>query len=145
LAIIALLNLRYWCKNEAEKKRLQTIYAQNEKEYQDMLYEKYNPNNIFKKDEMKLRGKSKEEADSLLEDFVQAFSQNIDFQKVGKIFGDTKEQVGQFFAILTASGNNYAYAMAEKIQKPGEQKNIMRKSYRGIRGLESFMMSLVKN
>ena len=39
------------CKDEEEKKRLQEIYAQNEKEYQDMLYEKYNPNDIFKKKE----------------------------------------------------------------------------------------------
>lgn len=51
LAIIALLNLQYWCKDEEEKKRLQEIYAQNEKEYQDMLYEKYNPNDMFKKKE----------------------------------------------------------------------------------------------
>lgn len=51
LSIIALLNLQYWCKDEEEKKRLQEIYAQNEKEYQDMLYEKYNPNDIFKKKE----------------------------------------------------------------------------------------------
>ena len=51
LAIIALLNLQYWCKDEEEKKRLQEIYAQNEKEKQDMLYEKYNPNDIFKKKE----------------------------------------------------------------------------------------------
>lgn len=51
LVIIALLNLQYWCKDEEEKKRLQEIYAQNEKEYQDMLYEKYNPNDIFKKKE----------------------------------------------------------------------------------------------
>lgn len=51
LAIIALLNLQYWCKEEEEKKRLQAIYSQNEKEYQDMLYEKYNPNDIFKKKE----------------------------------------------------------------------------------------------
>ena len=48
LAIIALLNLQYWCKDEEEKKRLQAIYAQNEKKYQDILYEKYNSNNIFK-------------------------------------------------------------------------------------------------
>ena len=53
LAIIALLNLQYWCKDETEKKRLQAIYAQNEKEYQDMLYEKYNPNDISRK-KMKL-------------------------------------------------------------------------------------------
>ena len=51
LSIIALLNLQYWCKDEEEKKRLQEIYAQNEKEYQDILYEKYNPNDIFKKKE----------------------------------------------------------------------------------------------
>ena len=51
LGIIALLNLQYWCKDEEEKKRLQSIYAQNEKEYQDMLYEKYDPNDIFKKKE----------------------------------------------------------------------------------------------
>lgn len=51
LAIIALLNLQYWCKDEAEKSRLQAIYAQNEKKCQDILYEKYNPNGIFKKKE----------------------------------------------------------------------------------------------
>ena len=49
LAIIALLNLQYWYKDK-EKKRLQEIYAQNEKKYQDMLYEKYNPNDIFKEE-----------------------------------------------------------------------------------------------
>ena len=50
LAIIALLNLQYWCKDEEEKKRLQMIYAQNEKRYQEALYQKYNPNDIFKKE-----------------------------------------------------------------------------------------------
>lgn len=48
LSIIALLNLQYWCDNEAEKERLKKIYADNEKKYQDMLQEKYNPDNIFK-------------------------------------------------------------------------------------------------
>lgn len=51
LAIIALLNLQYWCKDEEEKKRLQAIYAHNEQEYQKMLYEVYNPKDIFKKKE----------------------------------------------------------------------------------------------
>lgn len=53
LAIIALLNLQYWCKDEEEKNRLKTIYAKNEKEYQDKLYKKYNPNDIFKRKEEK--------------------------------------------------------------------------------------------
>lgn len=48
LSIIALLNLQYWCDNAAEKERLEKIYADNEKKYQDMLQEKYNPDNLFK-------------------------------------------------------------------------------------------------
>lgn len=51
LALIALLNLQYWCEDEEEKKRLKTIYAKNQKEYEDRLYEKYNSNDIFKKKE----------------------------------------------------------------------------------------------
>lgn len=51
LAIIALLNLQYWCKDENEKQRLQQIYANNENKYQEELREKYNPDNIFKKND----------------------------------------------------------------------------------------------
>lgn len=57
LAIIALLNLQYWCKDEEEKKRLQAIYNQNEKKYQEMLYEKYNPNDIFKSRQIEEKNK----------------------------------------------------------------------------------------
>lgn len=49
LAIIALLNLQYWCENEIEKQRLKQVYAQNEGNYQKSLQEKYNPDDIFKK------------------------------------------------------------------------------------------------
>ena len=35
LAIIAYLNLEYWCKDEEEKQRLREIYAKNEEKYQD--------------------------------------------------------------------------------------------------------------
>ena len=49
LALIALLNLQYWCKDEAEKQRLKKVYSKNEEVYQEMLLEKYNPDNIFKK------------------------------------------------------------------------------------------------
>ena len=48
LALIALLNLEYWCKDEKEKERLKKIYANNENKYQEELREKYNPDNIFK-------------------------------------------------------------------------------------------------
>lgn len=48
LAIIALLNLQYWCEDEKEKERLKKIYAQNENKYQEELREKYNTDNLFK-------------------------------------------------------------------------------------------------
>lgn len=48
LAIIALLNLQYWCKDEKEKERLKRIYTENEERYQAELREKYNPDSIFK-------------------------------------------------------------------------------------------------
>ena len=48
LAIIAFLNLRYWCKDREEKKRLERVYAKNEESYQNELRKKYNPNDVFK-------------------------------------------------------------------------------------------------
>lgn len=48
LALIAMLNLQYWCEDENEKQRLKAIYAENERKYQDKLREKYNPDNLFK-------------------------------------------------------------------------------------------------
>ena len=48
LAIIALLNLQYWCEDEEEKERLQKVYSNNEKLYQEILQVKFNPDDIFK-------------------------------------------------------------------------------------------------
>lgn len=65
LTIIALLNLQYWCKDEEEKKRLQVIYTQNEKEHQNMLYEKYNPNDIFYRKEENVVEKNTETKENM--------------------------------------------------------------------------------
>ena len=46
LALIAMLNLQYWCEDEKEKQRL--IYANNEIKYQEELRDKYNPDDLFK-------------------------------------------------------------------------------------------------
>jgi len=48
LAILAVLNYNYWCKDEAHKKELLELYSENERKYQSELRKKYNPNNIFK-------------------------------------------------------------------------------------------------
>ena len=49
LALIAMLNLQYWCEDEEEKKRLKKIYSENERKYQDDLRAKYNPDDLFKR------------------------------------------------------------------------------------------------
>ena len=48
LSILAVLNYKYWCKDENRKKELIEIYAENERKYQEKLREKYNPDDIFK-------------------------------------------------------------------------------------------------
>lgn len=47
LILIAMLNLKYWCKDEQEKEKLKSIYSENERKYQEKLREKYNLDNIF--------------------------------------------------------------------------------------------------
>lgn len=47
LALIAMLNLQYWCEDEDEKQRLKMIYSNNEMKHQKRLREMYNPENIF--------------------------------------------------------------------------------------------------
>lgn len=42
LALIAILNLEYWCEDKEEKLRLKRIYFNNEEKYQKDLREKYN-------------------------------------------------------------------------------------------------------
>ena len=49
LAIIAMLNLQYWCEDENEKQRLKEVYAKNEQVYQEMLQVAFNLDDIFKK------------------------------------------------------------------------------------------------
>ena len=60
LALIAMLNLQYWCEDENEKQRLKAIYAENEIKYQDELREKYNPDNLFKNKQKEIKEKIEE-------------------------------------------------------------------------------------
>ena len=48
LAIIALLNLQFWCEDENEKARLREVYAKNEERYKELLQVAFNPDKIFK-------------------------------------------------------------------------------------------------
>ncbi len=48
LAIIAWLNLEYWCQDESEKKRLREIYEKNEEKHNALLQVAFNPDKVFK-------------------------------------------------------------------------------------------------
>lgn len=48
LALIAVLNLQYWCEDEEEKQRYRKIYSDNEIKHQQKLNEMYNLDDIFK-------------------------------------------------------------------------------------------------
>lgn len=49
IAIIALIHLNYWCEDEKEKYELKQVLKNNENKYQQELRNKYNPEDIFKK------------------------------------------------------------------------------------------------
>ncbi len=49
LALLAMLNLNYWCESEEHKKELIAKYNDNEQKHQEELRKKYNLDNIFKR------------------------------------------------------------------------------------------------
>lgn len=49
MAIIVLLYLNYWCEDENEVAEINNILKNNEEKYQLELRERYNPDNILKK------------------------------------------------------------------------------------------------
>lgn len=49
LAVLAVLNYNYWCKDEDKKRELIELYNRNEKEYQEKLAQKFSADDMFKK------------------------------------------------------------------------------------------------
>jgi len=47
--ILAMLKLHYWCKNKEEEQELLNLLNENEKRHQAELREKYNPDDLFKR------------------------------------------------------------------------------------------------
>ena len=89
LAIIALLNLQYWCDDEEEKERLKKVYAENEEKYFKYMREKYNPENIFEKNNTEEFTESINEINENLPD-VAEYKHSV-FKKIWK-------KIKRFFA-----------------------------------------------
>lgn len=49
LALLAMINLNYWCKDENKRKDMLKMYAENDKKKEKELREIYNTDNLFKK------------------------------------------------------------------------------------------------
>lgn len=68
LALLAMLNLNYWCEDENEKKEMLKMYSENDKKIEDEMRERYNPDNLFKKKEQEIKDKKiKQENIQLIE------------------------------------------------------------------------------
>ena len=63
LAIIAVLNLQYWCEDQEEKERLKQVYFKN---YENEK-EKYSYDNIFKETKTKIEDTTKIESTEMIE------------------------------------------------------------------------------
>ena len=68
LALLAMLNLNYWCKDESEKQEMLKMYAENDNKIEAELRERYNPENLFKKKEkVEQNDEIKEESTEIIE------------------------------------------------------------------------------
>ena len=78
LALLAMLNLNYWCKDENEKQEMLKMYSENDKKIEAEMRERYNPDNLFKKREnVEQNDEVKEECT----DIIEYKEQNI-FKKI---------------------------------------------------------------
>ena len=80
LAIIAMLNLKYWCEDEKEKERLIEIYQNNEEKYKDLFQIDFNENEIFRKDKIEVSTDEQKDTDENEKQLTE-YSENI-FERI---------------------------------------------------------------
>lgn len=86
LAILTLLNLNYWCENQEEKQELIKAYSENDRKREKEIREKYNPDNIFKKNnDVKKIEKVTEDVTSLIEYKEESFIKKL-LNKIKRLF-----------------------------------------------------------
>lgn len=85
ISMIALFHLNYWCDSEEEKKQLNTLFKSNYDKKQEEMREKYNPDNIFKKEEKK--------EETIVQDSIAV----VEYKE--SIFSKILNQIKEFFHI----------------------------------------------
>ena len=71
-------------------------------------------------DEMKLRGRTEGEINSVISLYIDSFAQNLDFQKIGTIFSIEPEKVNAIFANMIGIPRDYAKLMASQDRPEGD-------------------------
>ena len=93
LALLAMLNLNYWCENEEEKQEILKIYADNDKKMEKEIRERYNPDNLFKKKEQISKDSENNELEQENKQLIEYKELNIIqkiLQKIMKFFKRNK-------------------------------------------------------
>ena len=86
LAILTLLNLNYWCENQEEKQELIKTYSENDRKREKEIREKYNPDNIFNKNnDVKDIEKVTEDVRSLVKYKGESFIKKL-LNKIKRLF-----------------------------------------------------------
>ena len=86
LALLAMLNLNYWCKDESEKQEMLKMYAKNDKKIEAEMRERYNPDNLFKtRKKVEQNDEAKEESTEIIEYKEQNIFKKI-LNKIMKFF-----------------------------------------------------------
>lgn len=88
IAILAMLNLNYWCEDEKEKQDLIQMYAENDRKRENELREKYNPDNLFKKKDIEV-GETTENTES--KELIKYKEENFFKRILKKIFSIFKK------------------------------------------------------
>lgn len=90
-------------------------------------------------DEMRLRGKSTFEIETVLSDFVSSFTNTLDLEKVSNHIGTDAKKT---FEQLLKPYQDYEKILAAKIKKPGEDLEYDKETLEGQKGNNAFFEAL---
>lgn len=113
-------------KNKNEPDKVLTIAEDYNNKFFSQLY--FISSNIkILQDEMGLRGKTQQEIDSVISDFVGSFAQSINFSEVGRNIGKSEEEVIKTFKDFLHTPKDYIKLMAgeTKLNKDTNQAMIV--------------------
>ena len=91
LALLAMLNLNYWCETEEEKQELIKHYTENERKYQEELRKKYNTDNIFQKNNRENKQEKTTEEQVALVEHKESIIRRL-INKIKSIFHRNRKQ-----------------------------------------------------